>query len=135
MSDPYLNRFRLHDLVGLIQFMGSYKTYKLRPEEWQEKLDYEPKSADSWDIIFRDHSEFLRVNNKEEVSLVWRKALPHDQLSRQPLTGEQISRLVTAALEFHTKAMERKKDNRWWIPIVAAVLAFVGALLGAWIRP
>jgi hypothetical protein len=132
--NAYLKPNRLMDIVGILQFMSNYRKYKLLPDEWETKADYQPKSAISWKELFSDHPEFFRVNSNGEVSLIWRKALPHDDESRQPLTQDQVSTLINAALEFHAKAVEQKRDMRWWIPVAVAFLAFAGALLGAYIR-
>ncbi|MEM9383416.1 MAG: hypothetical protein AAGA68_00015 [Pseudomonadota bacterium] len=132
--DPYLREYRLQDIVGLLQFLGAYKEHQLSPEDWYSKLDYKPRSAATWAEVFRDHPEFFRVNDNGQVGLVWRKALPRVSTSRQVLSEEQIGQLIAVALDFHSKARDRIRDSRWWIPIAAALLAFLGALLGAMIR-
>ena len=134
LANAYLKPSRLQDVVAALQLLGSYKKYKLSPKDWEPVLENRPSSAESWKTIFDEHPEFFRTNDKALVSLMWRRAMPHDQDSREPLNQEQLSTLITAALEFHAKALEQKRDRRWWIPLLAALTAFAGALLGAWIR-
>jgi hypothetical protein len=131
LRNPYLKTSRLQDVVAALQLLGSYKKYKLSAEGWEPVLENRPLSADSWMTIFGEHPEFFRTNDKALVSLMWRRAMPHDNDSREPLSQEQLSTLITAALEFHAKALEQERDRRWWLPLLAALTAFAGALLGA----
>ena len=132
--NPYLKTNRLQDVVATLQFLGSYKDYKLSVSDWEPKLENRPVSAGSWKEIFDEHPEFFRTNDKYLVSLMWRRTMPHDRYSRKQLSQEQIATLIHAALEFHAKAHEQRRDRRWWIPLLAALMAFAGAVLGGWIR-
>ena len=42
--------------------------------------------------------------------------------------------LMNTALQFHAKAHEEQRDKRWWMPIFAAVLGFVGAVFGSYLK-
>jgi hypothetical protein len=132
--NAYLKGSRLQDVVAALQFLGTYKKYKLSVSDWEPKLENKPISAASWKDVFDEHPEFFRTNDKELVSLVWRRALPYYKgINREALNQEQITTLIHAALEFHSKAHEQQKDSRWWIPIIVAITAFSGAVVGAWI--
>lgn len=135
---PYLEPMRLQDIVAALQIMGSYRKYKMSVEDWKEIIENNPVSANNWKDVFEDHPEFFRKNDKNLFSLMWRKGMPHNDDTRASLSADQISALLEAALEFHTKALEERRDRRWWIPILAAVfaavMAFTGAVLGAWLK-
>lgn len=128
---PYLKSNRIQDIIGALQIMGSSRNYKMSVEDWKEKFEKDPLSAEKWQVVFKAHPEFFRENNKGLFSLMWRKGLPHVEDTREPLTADQIKSLMDTALRFHSKALEERRDRRWWIPIFAAVMAFVGAVLGA----
>ena len=48
----------------------------------------------------------------------------------KPLGGEQIQTLLNTAISLHARAMEELRESRWWVPMFAAVLGFVEAILG-----
>lgn len=136
---PYLIPNRLQDIVGALQIMGSAKKYKRSSEEWADKIENAPLSAQSWDDIFKQHPEFFRDSGKGEgksnICIMWRKGLPHypGTDERQPLDPSQIMALMDTAIQFYSQAQEEMKDKRWWFPIGAMVLSFIGAVLGAYI--
>jgi hypothetical protein len=135
---PYLKPNRLQDIIGAIQVMGSYHEYKMSVDNWKEIIENNPLSADNWSIVFGEHPEFFRKNDKALFSLMWRKGMPHQQGSRAPLSSDQTAALLDTALQFHTKAVEDRREKRWWIPVVAsvfaAITAFTGALVGGLLR-
>ena len=133
-NNPYLKEFRLQDVVGALQFLASYKLYKLTAEDWLRRMEYGPRSAQNWYDVFYDHPEFFRINDDREISLVWRKASESSEGTRLPLDQEQVETLINTAINFHSKAVDRVRDRRWWIPMAAAALAFLGALGGSAIR-
>ena len=130
---PYLKNHRLQDIVGALQIMGSAKNYKRSAEKWAKKIENNPLSANSWNDIFREHPEFFREGDDSKVCLMWRKGLPWNTETdeRLPLDATQITALMETAIQFHSKALEVEKDKRWWIPVAAIVMSFVGAMLGA----
>lgn len=131
---PYLKPHRLQDIVGALQIMGTYRDYKIPVEKWKEKIENNPLSAKSWDVVFTEHPEFFRKNDKGLFSLMWRKGMPDDEYSHAPLSADQIAALLNAALQFHANAQEERRDRRWWIPLLAAIMAFGGAVLGAFLK-
>jgi hypothetical protein len=61
-----------------------------------------------------------------------------ERLSREPLSSDEIKILIDAAIDLHSRALEAKKESRWWFPLMVAVLAavasFSGAVLAAFIK-
>lgn len=154
-QSPYLTNRRLSDIIAAIQQMGSYKWSTLKVEDWKERLE-EPLSARDWSIVFIEHPEFFRLN-EGYASLRWRyaydvhdiddrkvlstedvKKLPHEKrlnLTRNPLTADQIETLLNTAIELHSRAIALKQERRWWIPILTSLLGvIVGALLGGLLK-
>src|SRR5262245_12092046 len=61
------------------------------------------------------------------------QALPEKQrglLTAKPLGGEQIQTLLNTAIGLHARAMEELRESRWWIPVFAAILSSIGAIVG-----
>ena len=133
---PYLKKYRLQDIIGALQIMGSAKNYKRSIKGWSNKIENEPKSAASWEKVFQEHPEFFRESGKDKYCIMWRKGLPHDKdtKEREPLTADQIKALMETALQFHAKALEEQREKRWWMPIFAAIMAFAGAILGGYLK-
>lgn len=147
---PYLSHGRrLSDLLAALQVMGTYRWATRKSQEWTKMLG-PVKSADNWEEIFSQHTEFFRVNG-EWVSLRWRhgydriysadlgreleadeiKTLSKEEnenLSRRPLTPEQIEALLKTAIELHTREIAYTQERRWLTPFLFALL---GAILGA----
>ena len=55
-----------------------------------------------------------------------------NRLTSKPLSTEAIAALMTTAIALHARANEERTARRWWIPVLAAVLAFFGAVAGAY---
>ena len=105
--------------------------------------------------MFVEHPEFFRLDSeRNKASLVWRRQhqklfnvdteteISRDQykslserdktrISRSPLTSTELATLVKAAIDLHSRALERKRDARWWL---AGVFTLVGVILGATIK-
>jgi hypothetical protein len=56
--------------------------------------------------------------------------LIRDRLTMKPLEPEQVQTLLNTAIGLRTAAMEEYKASVWWVPLLAAVLAFVGTIVG-----
>ena len=56
-----------------------------------------------------------------------------DRLTTKPLTTEQIQALMNTAVGLRATAMEEDRARVWWVPLVAAALAFVGTIVGTWL--
>ena len=156
MSDsPYLKPGRLADVVAALQALSTYKFYKLTFEDWADRLSADKSQTDRWKQVFLEHSEFFRLDgNKEKVSLVWRRQFPKrfdvdtersisieefeaydlarkERVSRNPLSAGDIEVLLKTAVDLHARALEEKKESRWWVPLATAVLgAIVGLAIG-----
>lgn len=118
-ENPYLiGPSRLIDVMAAIQFLGTYRYYKVGFDYWHDRIKTEPRSACTWEEIFRQHPEFFRVNEDEKnVCLILRRArsknfdvrseeivspeerdgLPKHRFSRAPLSTSDVSTLVNAA--------------------------------------
>ena len=139
--------------------MGTYKFYKLSFEGWADRIVGDKNRAAHWQRVFEQHPEFFRLDgNREKASLVWRRQyprryhvdqernvtttelneLPRDvrdsRLSRTPLAAADINTLVKTAIDLHSRALDAKKDSRWWIPLAAAGGSLIGAIVGALIK-
>lgn len=155
-SSPYLeNDQRLADVIAAIQVMGTYKYYKLDLEGWSNRINGNPAQANTWKQVLEQHPEFFRLDPaRERASLVWRRQ--HQKLynvdteekiarsefeqltdsdkkriSRTPLTSDELATLIQTAIDLHSRALDRKRDSRWWMP---SVMALVGVILGALIN-
>lgn len=155
-DSPYLiNDTRLGDVIAALQAMGSYKFYKLEFAKWSDRISGDENKADHWKKVFEEHPEFFRLDSgREKASLVWRrqhqklfnvdtevkitrneyKVLSNgdkERISRTPLSSDELGMLVQTAIELHSRALQRKQDARWWIPVaVPAVSALIGVILG-----
>ena len=154
-DSPYLRPGRLADVVASLQALGTYKFYKLTFEDWADRLSADKMTAERWKCVFLEHPEFFRLDgNKEKVSLVWRRQFPkrfdvdtervvsidefesYDtarkaRVSRVPLSAGDIEVLLKTAIDLHARALEEKKESRWWVPLVTAILgAIVGLAIG-----
>ena len=156
MTSPYTKETnRLADVIAAIQVMASYKFYKTDFSEWSDRIVGDRSKGDHWRSIFEQHPEFFRLDaERKKASLVWRRQrqkrfdvdkevqISKDEfdglddtqkarISRSSLSSEEISTLIETAISLHSRALEHEKESRWWIPLLIAGLAFVGAIVGA----
>ena len=156
---PYRISGRLADVIAAIQVMAASKRPEAKIKEWAYQFDRSDDAAtvDRWTDLFRDHREFFltyQLPDEEDLkaALRWRyafktfdaesgkeympeqiKTLPkeqRDRLTTKPLEGEQIQTLLNTAIGLHARAMEELRESRWWIPVLAAILGFFGAMAG-----
>ncbi len=156
-ENPYLKDGRLADVIAAITTLGNYRYYKLSFETAAKRIANRPEDASKWAAIFREHPEFFRISEEDQkVSLVWRRQNPKryhtkslteisraefdaldkdakDRISRKPLEPSEISALINVAINLNERALEKNKAAKWWVPILSAVLGFIGALVGAYI--
>ena len=153
-DNPYLQPGRLPDVIAAITALGNYRYYKLSFEACAERIGNDPTQSNKWKVVLGEHPEFFRVSERQ-ASLVWRRqflknydpksnsqierkdfeALTSNQkgaYSRRPLTSNELATLIETAVSLHQRALEHQVAGRFWIPIVTAILAFGGALIGAW---
>lgn len=153
MSNPYLKPGRLAVVIASITALGTYKFYKLDIESWAERISGDAEKDAEFKAVFTEHPEFFRFNKTgDRVSLVWRRQrpkrfhvdkgvmvdnpegspyLPDDRLSRQPLEPSELTALVDVAVNLHARAVEQNVASKWWVPILAGILAFMGSIGGA----
>ncbi|HEX6738483.1 MAG TPA: N-carbamoyl-L-amino acid amidohydrolase [Vicinamibacteria bacterium] len=155
-TSPYLRQpNRLADVIAAIQVMGVYKFYKLDFSGWSDRISGSAADAEHWKGVFIDHPEFFRLDSaRAKASLVWRRQHPkrynvdtqqalskeayegladHDKtrVSRTPLTSTEISTLIQTATNLHARALEAKRETRWW---ASGVFGVIGVLLGALLK-
>jgi hypothetical protein len=150
IKSPYLkNPHQLSDVLTAIQVMGTQK--------WDNRtrglLGDSPQSAATWAKLFDARPEFfgsriwyhLRLRHADErtfnpVTLHelteqeikdWGDKNKDGILSRKPLMPSQIEALMKTAIELQVRAAALEDRTRWWIPLVAAFLGFIGAVGGA----
>jgi hypothetical protein len=157
-SSPYLaHPWRLSDVIAALQVLGSYHWASREPADWARTLG-QPRSAHTWDEIFKDHPEFFRVNEAKQkvwASVRWRHTHPQiyaaaehrelsraeylalseaerENLSRSPLATEQIESLIRTAIELHNRGIAQQVESRWlWTPAFALLGVVLGAVLSA----
>lgn len=151
-SSPYKKPGRLSDVVAAITALGTYKFYKLDAQGWADRISGGQKAGEHWVAVFQDHPEFFRrALDVDKYSLVWRRQLPrnfdvdaekevlgdhnvagrpYDRISRRPLAPTELTALIGIAVNLHQAAMTLDQSRRWWLPLVAAVLGFLGAVVG-----
>ncbi len=156
MADsPYLNEpNRLAEVISAIQVLGTYKFYKLDFTGWADRISGDANQTDHWKKVFEEHPEFFRLDAGRSRASLWRRTYPklydvdreekisRDQyfqlsdaqkarISRSPLTSSNISTLISAAVQLHSRALENQQDKRWWI---SGVVGLLGVILGACIQ-
>ena len=154
---PYRIPGRLADVIAAIQVMASRKRPEAKIEDWAYEFDRNDDAVTvaRWTAVFKDHREFFltyRLPGEKglKAALRWRYAfktfdaesgkeykpaeietLPEEQrwsLTTKPLSGEQIQTLLNTAIGLHARAMEELRESRWWVPVFAAILGFIGAI-------
>jgi len=156
---PYLSDTRrLADVIAAIQVMGTYKFYWQDFAGWAERISGDATQGAYWRHIFEDHPEFFRLDGERQgAALVWRRQYPKrfhvdeerrlstaemlelgevelERVSREPLSAGDIRTLIDTAVDLHSRALDQQKEKRWWLPLVTAVAALLGAVLGAWLK-
>ena len=154
MKNPYLMARRLSEVIAAITAMGTYSFYKQSAEEWADRISGSKARADHWRRVFEEHPEFFRrASSAPDFSLVWRRQFPRnfdaaaagevlpdhlvegsprDPIGRRPLKPSEVTELIGVAIRLHDRALEQQKAGTWWIPLAAAGLSFIGALIGAY---
>ena len=157
-KSPYLKPGRLSDVIAAITTLGTYRYYKLDFRKAAEKIENDPNRANHWREIFENHPEFFRiVDERQKVSLVWRRQFRKNydpkkmeeltrgefdllsleekfRLSRRPLSSAELTTLMEIAIKSHDRALEMSKHQKWWVPLAAGILSFLGAIAGSYIR-
>lgn len=155
---PYLaNNDRLGEVLSAIQTLGTYRFYKLTPEQWSTRINGDSGSEKHWKKIFDEHPEFFRFSSDgAKVSLVLRRQKPklfdvdslemvtrverdsrdsdgQARITRAPLIEGELRMLVDIASGLHSKALQDRQESRWWLPFIATVFSAVIGLAGVWL--
>lgn len=158
-ESPYIaNANRLADVIAAIQAMAVYEFHMRSFEKWAVSISGDEAKAEHWKKVFEDHPEFFRLDTTRTLaSLVWRRQFPkryhvdrqqqlsekeceklsddeQKRLSRPPLAPADIKTLIDAAINLHSRAIELRRESRWWVPLAGAVGGLVGAIIGALLK-
>jgi hypothetical protein len=133
-TKEYLIPGRLEDVVALIQVLGLDPEHARRSDKaLEEELQAKPASAQRWSDVAKQHTEFFRVNVQHEypVSLIARDVGKRTGDRRPPLSVEFVQELVKTAVGIHDIQVKRSQTWTLYIPVGAAVLAGVVAIVAA----
>ncbi len=121
---PYKKKYRLADVLALIQVLAMYKETYRTEEGVREEFQEGPQSAKSWIQVAKEHQEFFRVRKEKgtEISLIAR----HAKKDHAGLDPEHASRLMETAIKIHDSQLNSSRSWTFWMPVVGA---FLGALL------
>ena len=158
-ESPYIaNPNRLADVIAAIQVLAVYDFHMRSFESWAVSISGDKSKADYWKRTLEEHPEFFRLDTTRTLaSLVWRRQfsknyhvgrqqrLPDEEcallaedekkkLSRPPLAPTDIKTLIDTAINLHSRAIELRRESRWWVPLAGAVGALVGAILGGLLK-
>jgi hypothetical protein len=158
-DSPYLKPGRLADVIAALQVMASAKRPEREIRDWAKVLDgaVNQDTIGKWTHVFSEHREFFltyRLSEKSELkaALRWRYALKNfdseagkeltqaeidqlpqtarDLLTTRPLGGDQVETLLNTAISLRTRALEELVASRWWVNVLIAILAALGAIAG-----
>lgn len=158
-KSPYIKTDeRLSEVIAAIQAMSIYKFYKLDFKTWADRITGEESQADHWEIVFKEHPEFFRLDApKTKASLVVRRQHPKrydvdreetitrdafyglsdaakSRVSRTPLSPIEISTLISTAIELHGHALARRREARWGWGVFIAVVSAVASCIAAYVN-
>ena len=135
-KNKYLKEGRLEDVMALVQVLALDKDSHRSEEGVKTELSSQPRSADSWTQLAKEHLEFFRVveSRDHSISLVTRHVSEDTGEKRPPLSAEHTQALLNAAIELHDRQI--KRSLRWTvlIPIWVAVISGIVVLLTAMLR-
>lgn len=154
-KSPYMEKYRLADVVAAIQVMGTYRVCKLEIGEWASRLSPE-KGGDNithWENVFSEHREFFFIENGR-ACLLLRKSIPKlyhikDQreygyemydastkeqqefFTNRPLNSDEVSDLVKVAISMHESSISMAREIRW---LTIPLIGIFGIIIGNYIR-
>jgi hypothetical protein len=163
LMSSYLKTGRLADVIAAVQFMGASGRPEAEIIDWVQRLSGNKDESEikRWTAVFNEHPEFFHVYTNREAegrpkaalrvryanrlydevedktyTVGERQALPphiRNRLTTKPLSGEMIGSMANTAIALHARASEDRAATRWWVPLAAAILGFVGALIGGFV--
>ena len=121
---PYTKKYRLADVLALIQVLAMYEHAHRTQDGIQKEFRGNPRSAESWIHVAKEHQEFFRVREGKgaEISLIAR----HAKEGYPELPPEYTARLMETAIKIHDSQLN---SSRWWIFWMPVLGAFMGVLL------
>jgi len=155
-KNPYIgNSNRLPDVIAAIQAMGVYRFHMCPFSMWAKRIVGDASQDACWKKVFEEHPEFFRLDTtRQRASLVWRRQFPkrydvdHEKqlseeeyallspedrkrISRAPLSPSDIKTLIDTAIDLHSRAVEIKRESRWWVPLAVPIVSGLsGGLIG-----
>lgn len=132
-NSPYLKAGRLGDVLALTQVLAIDKRTYRSEDGIAKALNTIPGSAKSWTEIALEHGELFRVNqqNVNSIALVVRHAQEAPNGESSPCSNEQLSKLLSLAIDIHDRAMSRSQRWQVWVPVVASTSAALVAAMAA----
>lgn len=126
-DNSYLTANRLADIIRLIIVLAVDKTNFRTEKGLHDALQDDPKSADSWLALAKEHPEFFRFNKEDtSVILLMRFIMKRDVQEgelRPPLTVDQTQKLIDQAIALHDKQLARYQRDSSKTAITAAYVA------------
>ena len=134
---PLLLSGRLPDVLALIQVLALDQHAHRSEMSLTAELQGKPRSAESWQQVAREHTEFFRLRAESEhtVSLIARHVLPKNELGERPLPVEYTGKLLELAVELHDRQLRRAKAWEAFVPILVALIVGVLGLVGIALKP
>jgi hypothetical protein len=158
-TSPYIESpARLGDVIAAIQAMAVSEFHMRSFESWATSITGDKGKAQHWKAVLEEHPEFFRLDTTRMLaSLVWRRQTPkryhvdqqkmlsdldiehlpeneQGRISRPPLTSSDIKTLIDAAINLHTRAVELRRESRWWVPLAGAVGGLIGSVIGSFLK-
>jgi hypothetical protein len=132
----YLKENRLSSVIAAITVMGLHEDYNQPARRWiyrstgVKEIDQSERLQQQRRAFFKDHSEFFResTTDRDEFSLILRRALEKDGGLRPPISEEIIKLLIDTATAIHGKQFSQRVDRRW---LIVLLVPFIGSLAGA----
>ena len=131
----YLTKFRLADVLALLQVLALDEDTHRSEEGLTSELQGLPKSGNSWVHIAKKHPEFFRVKAEgtHRVSLVSRHVSPKDSRGVHSLSPEFVGQLMATAVDIYDRQLRR--SERWiylvpiWVALITGVFLIVGIVV------
>ena len=135
-GDLFSRKGRIEDVIALIQLLGTKEKNTLNVAAIQNHLNRPPKSGTDWLSVINEHDEFFitaRCKNETHVGLIFRH-WDSDDLQANASRYESVCKLIYAAIDIHDRQIRRNEKWIVLIPVWAAIIAFIPALIAIIIR-
>jgi hypothetical protein len=134
----YLVPGRLQDVLTLIQILGAGTTPRrtarnicVTLQEVDDENCVPTDRVDHWANVARAHPEFFRVSGKSvSISLIARHVVAENEAGRILRPGA-VRSLMETAIELHDKQVKRSQQWALYVPLWAAVIAFLASIITA----